>query len=133
MLNKLKKLLVSKDFINIFLYGVIGVLAAVVDFTVFTVCVELIGIHNILANLISMHMGMIVSFTLNSCFNFKKTDKLFRRFLSYYAIVLVGMGISSLLIGVLSNFMPVLIVKVISMVVVSIIQYLLNRFITYRF
>lgn len=128
-----KKIIKSKDFRYLLLYGVFGGIAALVDFSVFTGCVKGLHIHNVVSNIISMHAGMLVSFTLNNFLNFKKRDKIFRRFLAYYAIVLIGMGISSLIIAIGSAYMPVLIVKVIAMAVATAIQYLFNRFFTFRF
>jgi len=129
----LKEMLKKKDFRYIVMYGVIGGIAAVIDFSAFAFCVKVLFIHNVVANLISMHLGMLFSFTCNTFFNFKKTDKFLRRFLSYYIIVLIGMGISSIMVGILSIHFPVLIVKLIAIIIVSIIQYMLNRFVTYRF
>jgi putative flippase GtrA len=128
------KRLINNSFIrNLVLYGIFGVIAAVVDFSVFTVCFKYLLIDKFIANLISMHIGMLVSFTLNTFANFKKPDKLFRRFLSYYIIVLVGMGITTLIIWLGTAYLPVLVLKAISIVVASIIQFFLNRFITYKF
>ena len=129
----LKRIFKTKDFRYILLYGIIGGLAAIVDFSIFTLCVKEFRVSAIISNLISMHIGMLVSFSLNTYFNFKKTDKLFRRFLSYYSIVLVGMGISTLIIMIGTNYLPVLIVKLIAIVIVTVIQYLFNRLITYKF
>ncbi|MDD4797726.1 MAG: GtrA family protein, partial [Eubacteriales bacterium] len=83
---------------NLALYGCIGGLAAVVDFGCFYLLNTGLSVNRYAANILSMHMGMLVSFALNSSMNFKKTDRLLQRFLSYYAIVLCGMGLSSLLL-----------------------------------
>ena len=93
-----------------------------------------LGIDKFLANLISMHVGMLVSFSLNTTLNFKKTDKLFRRFLSYYVIVLGGMGISSAILW-LGSFLTSseTIVKAFSVVFVAAIQFVFNKLITFKF
>lgn len=129
----LKKLFENKDFRNFFFYGVIGGVAAIVDFSVFALCVNGFQINQFVANLVSAHLGMLVSFSLNTFLNFKKSDKLLRRFLSYYIIVAAGMAISSFLIWVGTMILPVLVVKAAAIVIVSIVQYLLNRFVTYKF
>ena len=119
---------------NLILYGFIGGLAAVVDFGVFYGMNTGLGIDKFLANLISMHVGMLVSFSLNTTLNFKKTDKLFRRFLSYYVIVLGGMGISSAILW-LGSFLTSseTIVKAFSVVLVAAIQFVFNKLITFKF
>ncbi|MDR3644127.1 MAG: GtrA family protein, partial [Clostridia bacterium] len=80
----LKRFLKSELFRNLFFYGLFGGLAAVVDFSVFTLLYSGLGVHKLIANLISMHAGMLVSFSLNTFFNFRKTNRLLRRFASYY-------------------------------------------------
>ncbi|MDR3644154.1 MAG: GtrA family protein [Clostridia bacterium] len=128
----LRKFLKSELFRNLIFYGLFGGLAAVVDFSVFTLLYSELGVHKLVANLISMHAGMLVSFSLNTFFNFRKTNRLLRRFASYYLIVLVGMGVSSAIIGLGSAYLPVLLLKAISIVVSAMAQFVLNRLITYR-
>lgn len=117
---------------NLVLYGFIGGLAAGVDFGVF----YLLNMHisEYIANIIAMHVGAIVSFTLNAKFNFQKTDKLIQRFLSYYLIVLCGMGLSSCIFWAFDFFIDSEnIIKVISMIIVAGVQFFLNKFITFKF
>lgn len=118
---------------NILLYGVIGGLAAAVDFGTFFLFHSLLGMNKFVANLISMHIGMLVSFSLNAKINFKKTDKLLRRFLSYYAIVLCGMAVSTFILwlGALVTDSET-IVKLFAVILVAGIQFLLNKLITFH-
>lgn len=119
--------------LNIIGYGMIGVLSAVIDFCVFTILIKFLNIDKFLANIISMHVGMFVSFTLNTFVNFKKSDRLIKRFLSYYSIILCGMGLSTLILWIGSKFISEeTIVKLLSMIIVSGLQFIFNKIITYR-
>ena len=118
---------------QIALYGVIGFLAAVVDFSMFS----LINAHSlissrVLSNIISSTTGFCVSFSLNTYFNFRKTDKIIKRFLSYLAICVVGISISSSVIYALQWYMTLSLLKVLCIAVVAVIQFILNKLITFR-
>ncbi len=118
---------------NLILYGLIGGGAAVLDYGMFTLVNIITGdnLHEI-SSLCGQALGFVFSFTLNTFINFKKTDKLFARFLSYLAIVIIGMVISTLIIHLFDDVMNVYILKFISLVVVSVIQFILNKTITYN-
>lgn len=121
-------------FKNFIAYGIIGGMAAVVDFSSFFLFHSVYGISPFISNIISMHLGMLVSFFFNAKFNFKKSDKLLKRFLSYYLIILCGMAISSGILFIGTFFTEnELIVKLVSIIIVSTIQYIFNKFITFKF
>ena len=64
----------SKEFLrNLILYGIIGVTAASLDFGVFYLLNTFLQINEFLANFVGIHCGVLLSFFLNSRYNFKKT------------------------------------------------------------
>jgi putative flippase GtrA len=120
-------------FRSLLLYGVFGGIAALVDFSVFYALAQGAGINKFVANIISMHAGMVVSFALNRNFNFKKRDKLARRFFIYYAVILVGMALSSFLLWVLGLWLPSkAVVKAITILIVSGLQFIVNKYVTFQ-
>jgi putative flippase GtrA len=86
------------------------------------------------ANVISIHVGIFTSFILNRQLNFKVKNKTALRFLSFYTIGLIGLGISELMLYLMVTVgeMNELICKLISIVVVALIQFLLNKYITFK-
>lgn len=131
MIEKFKLLL--QKYRNFILYCCIGVINTGVDFGVFAL-LNHIGLHYLIANIISYHCGIICSFLLNSNINFKVTDKPLRRFLSFYGISLVAIAISE---GLLFLFVSVLslnslIAKVISMVIIAIGQFIFVKHFTFK-
>lgn len=115
-------------------YTAIGLSGVLLDYVLFLVLTRYLGVHHQLANAISTSAGIINNFTLNAWFNFRVRDRLFRRFLGFYAVGLSGMGATALLLFLfvdLLRFSPS-IVKLASLVVVLLLQYNLNRWITFR-
>ena len=127
----LKRLVSNKELTRIILYCVFGGISAFAEFSVFAACIYLFALDKIIANIISIHISMLISFSLNTFLNFKKKDKLLRRFLLFYSFILLGVGLSSIIINFGTAYLNVLLVKFIAMNIVAVFHYTLNRFITY--
>lgn len=115
------------------LYFLFGIAAAVIDYSVFSI---LLGIKITskpeIANVIGALMGFIFSFSTNTFLNFKKRDKLIKRFSSYAVICIIGMMISTTLMYIFKNIINVYLLKVLLLVLVSGMQFVMNKCITYR-
>jgi len=118
---------------QLFLYGVIGGLSAFVDFCIYTLLCK-IGVPYLFSNVISVHCGIICSFLLNRQYNFKVKDKAKLRFLSFYVIGLIGLAISSgmLYLAISYYHFNEIYSKILTIVVVALLQFVLNKFITFR-
>jgi putative flippase GtrA len=115
------------------LYGLIGTLSAAIDSSLF-ILLRYLHVEIFLSNFISVNAGITCSFFLNTYINFKMTDKLLKRALSFYAVGYLGLLLS---MGILLVFATELkfneiIVKIISVFVVAAFQFVLNKLITYR-
>lgn len=121
-------------FRNLILYGIIGCFTASLDFAVFTLLSKYAGIHYIVANCISVLVGITTSFILNRSINFKVKDKTGQRFAIFLAVGLFGLLLSNLIlyVGIDVLHFDKLLVKLASIVLVVLIQYILNKFITFR-
>ena len=121
-------------FHNLILYGIIGGFCASLDFGIYTALCYWNIMPYLWANIISIHVGIFTSFALNRSLNFKVKDKPATRFLSFYAVGLIGLGISELMlylmvtIGVLNEVFC----KLLSIVVVALVQFILNKYITFK-
>ena len=131
----MKNLLVKyKDLIReMFLYGIIGLTSAGIDTLVFHLLTKKVGMYSLFANMISVPIGICISFTLNLSFNFKTKDHVLKRFISFFAVGMFGLVLSEaiLAIGEQQDW-NILITKIASVVIVAIIQYILNKFISFR-
>lgn len=121
-------------FRNLILYGIIGSFTSALDFVVFTMLSKYIGIHYIVANCISVLVGITTSFVLNRSLNFKVKDKKGKRFIIFLTVGLCGLVLSNLILYVGINLLDgdELIVKLASIVLVVGFQFLLNKFVTFK-
>lgn len=121
-------------FRNLILYGIIGGFCAALDFGIYTALCYWNIMPYLWANIISIHIGIFTSFALNRSLNFKVKDKPATRFLSFYAVGLIGLGISELMLYLMVTIggLNELLCKLISIVVVALIQFFLNKYITFK-
>lgn len=121
-------------FRNLILYGIIGGFCVALDFCVYTALCYFDIMPYLGANIISIHVGIFTSFILNRSFNFKVKDKTSQRFLSFYTVGLTGLGISELMLYLMVTIggMNELLCKLISIVIVALIQFILNKYITFK-
>lgn len=118
---------------NFILYGLIGSFCAALDFLIYTLLCKL-GMNYLVANIIGIHCGIFSSFLLNRHFNFKVKDNTLYRFLSFYAIGLIGLALSSLMLYLMVDKanQNEIFAKLITVIVVAVIQFFMNKFITFR-
>ncbi len=121
-------------FRNLILYGIIGSFTSALDFAVFTMLSKYIGIHYIVANCISVLIGISTSFALNRSINFKVKDKTGKRFLIFLTVGVCGLLLSNVILYVGIDMLSgdELIVKLASIVLVVGFQFILNKFITFK-
>lgn len=115
-------------------YLAIGGSAAVIDLLAFVVLFNFLGLSAIVSNIFSVSIATIESYTLNALYNFKIRNKLLFRFSSFVAITMLGMLLGSTLIYLLHNVQQIdgNLAKIAAMPPVVIIQFLLNKHISFR-
>lgn len=118
---------------NILLYGIFGLIAAGLDFGVFTALTKTV-MKNVpeAASVIGNIVGFIFTFTTNTYWNFRKKDRIAVRAASYGAVTLLGMGLSTALIHLLKDSMNLYLLKILVLLLVSAIQFVLNKLVTYN-
>lgn len=119
---------------EMFLYGVIGVMSAGIDFGIF-VFLKSFYIPNVfIANFISINIGMVFSFFMNSFFNFKMTDKLLKRAIKFFAVAYFGMMLSMMILFLGNKVLKFdsLLVKLVSIAIVAMVQFVLNKVATFK-
>jgi len=115
------------------LYGIIGGISAGLDFIVFTLLTRYTEINYLICNVMGVACGMTLSFTLNSFINFKKTNKMIKRIISFYAVGLSGLGLSTLLLYLFIDVFDIqaLLSKGATILAVVLFQYILNSRVTF--
>lgn len=115
------------------MYLLIGGGAAILDFgTFFLLEKNLVHVAPELASIFGQLVGFMFSFFFNTFGNFKRTDKLFKRFLSFFGVTLFGMIISTVIIHAFKDNIDIFILKFLCLIFVSTLQFLLHKLITYR-
>lgn len=121
-------------FHHLILYGIIGVFSSGLDFVIYTLLIQLVGLPYLFANCISVLGGISTSFILNRNYNFKVKDHAKRRFSIFLTIGLCGLAFSNLILYGCVDIMNLnkIFSKVLSIVLVVFFQFLLNKYITFR-
>jgi putative flippase GtrA len=113
---------------NFVLYSLIGFSAALLDIVIFYLFYEVLFFQLMASNAFSVTSAALFSFFCNAYFNFKKSDFLFLRLLSFMIVVLVGywLGLAIIYIGVEHTLLSATQSKVLSLPFVFFSQYFLN-------
>ena len=125
---------IYNKFRNLILYGIIGGISSGLDFLVYFLLVNIVGVHYLIANTCSILIGITTSFTLNRHYNFKVKDKTKRRFAIFLCVGLAGLLLSSLILYVCIQQLKLdeLLSKLLSIVFVVIMQFIINKNITFK-
>jgi len=119
---------------NFVLYSLIGLSAGLLDVVLFYLFYEVLFFQLMASNAFSVTSAALFSFFCNSYFNFKKSDSLFLRLLSFMIVVLVGywLGLAIIYIGVEYTLLSATQSKVLSLPFVFFSQYFLNSKFSFR-
>ena len=132
-MEKIKTAIYSQDFVQLVKYVLIGVLGLVVDFGIYTILTHF-KMNVEIANIISSTCGIINNFLWNSYTNFKVHDRMILRFISYFIVgqITTVFTTVSLFIFVTKLGYPHLIVKIVATFVATLIQFVINKVVTFR-
>jgi len=119
---------------TLILYFFIGASASLIDLVGFFVFHSALGVISPLATTYSVVIATVYAFLLNAHFNFKQTDRLWLRLLSYSFVSGVGLVLSTLMLFVFNVKMGFdgNIIKILSLPVVFVVQYILNKKVTFQ-
>lgn len=132
-MGKIKLMTQSESFKQLVKYVLIGVLGLVVDFGIYTILTHW-GLNVEIANIISSSCGIINNFLWNSFTNFKVYDRFFLRFLSYFLVGQLTTVFTTVALFIFVNQLGFnnLIVKIVATFVATLIQFVINKLITFR-
>lgn len=119
---------------HFFVYCLIGVTGATLDFLCYYALVNGMSVPYLLANVISTTVGITNNFCLNALLNFKVRDRLWLRFVSFFGVGLLGLALSALLLYLLVARLGfnVNYSKLATIFVAVAVQYHLNRVVAFR-
>lgn len=119
---------------TLILYFVFGCMASATDLLVYLVLFNAAHFPAVVSTVVSISAATVVGFALNAKINYRVTDRLALRFLSYASVSGVGMAISSAMLYVLHDLgdWDGNLVKILSLPIVFVVQYALNSLVSFR-
>ena len=119
---------------QLIVYCIIGCSGATLDFVVYALLTNWCGMHYQLANFLSVSFGIVNNFFWNCYFNFKTRDKIAKRLMSFYSVGMFGWALSAGCLWLFIEIMGLkpLIAKLGTIFFVTVVQFCLNKFITFR-
>ena len=132
-MSKINKLLHSEGLIQLIKYVLIGVVGLVVDLGTYLI-LTYFNLNVEIANIISSTCGIVNNFFWNSYTNFKVRDRMLLRFIAYFLVgqITTVFTTVSLFIFATKLGFPHLIVKVVATFVATLIQFVINKVVTFR-
>jgi putative flippase GtrA len=141
---------IYKKYRNVILYGIIGLSGVMLDIAIYNLLINL-SVYYQIANVISVHVGIINNFIWNALINYRIKNKHFVKLLRFYSVGLCGWGLSALLLFIFKDlqnvpeyinsylyfFNPMLqpgemLVKAFVVCIVVLFQFLLNHYFSFR-
>lgn len=111
-------------------FGIVGIIAAIVDVGVLVVLKELLQIDVLVSSAISFSVSVVVNYLLSMSFVFKsKNDNKVKEFIIFTVLSIGGLCLNQLIlwIGVKFTSIYYLIIKVFAMVIVPIYNFLTRK------
>lgn len=135
-MNKIKDLLKKYKFI--ILYGIFGVLTTVINIVSYSLLFEVFGISNIVSNIIAWILSVLFAFITNKLWVFDSKSlefKLFLKELGNFTVCRLATGVLDLgimFVGVDLLKGPAIILKVISNIIVIILNYVMSKLFVFK-
>lgn len=116
-----------------FFYGIIGLFTSTIDSLTFFM-LRYLKINIFVSNFVGINVGITLSFLCNTFFNFKQKEHLTKKFISFFIVGYIGLCISMFIMWLFVSILYCneFIVKIVSIIVVACIQFILNKFVTFR-
>lgn len=118
-------------------YALFGCVCSAVDMLVFLALTSLGGLEPLVANVVSVAVGLTLSFFLNRQHTFHVTDRPLRRYAVFICVGVCGMCVQELVIAALTAraaapLSTPFVAKLVALVTAGLMQFVLNRSVTFR-
>lgn len=123
-----------KRFRRLIIFGFVGVLNTLVDYLIFALCYELLGVHISISQIIGYACGSVCGYFVNSNVTFREgKGRTKAQGAQYIAIDVVLTVLSSLVMHwVESAGWPVYIFKIVMTVAIALIHYILYKYLVFK-
>jgi putative flippase GtrA len=119
--------------VQFFVYCLCGGIGVSTDFAVYYIAITS-GFWYQGANILGYLAGTLISFALNRIFTFNMRDRILQRLILFIAIAAIGLSLSAMLLWLLVQVLHVdaRLGKLLTLPPVILLQFSLNRLITFR-
>ena len=131
----MKKNIVKENLVDFIKFGVVGVINTFTSYAIVNTCFYVFNIHEQISNIIAFFISVIVSFTLNSIFVFKKKPKSVKDLLltlgkTYLSYAFTGLLLTAILLEIECNHLniPLYIASLLNLIITVPINFILNKF-----
>lgn len=115
-------------------YSVIGATGVAIDICLFLLLHYTLGVDKQVANFLSITVAIVNNFWLNTLFTFDVRDRLLMRFVLFYSVGALGIALTAIMLWLLVDIAGwnAAVAKAASLPVVLVVQFALNRSISFR-
>ncbi|QDM19571.1 GtrA family protein [Tardiphaga sp. vice352] len=116
-------------------FGVIGIGNTLIDLAIFTFAYTVLALPLVLSNVLSWLGAVSCSYVMNTMITFRaESGRVLRRkdYFSFVASGILGMIATTTTLVVLSNFMPVIYAKLLSILVSFVVNFTMSHFVVFR-
>ena len=116
-------------------FGVIGLGNTVVDLAVFSLAYSVFALPLVPSNVLAWLVAVSCSYVMNTMITFRaESGRVLRRkdYFSFVASGILGVIATTTTLVVLSNFMPVLYAKLLSILVSFVVNFTMSHFVVFR-
>jgi putative flippase GtrA len=116
-------------------FGVIGLGNTVIDLAIFTLAYQVLNLPLVPANVLAWLVAVSCSYVMNTMITFRaESGRVLRRkdYFSFVASGVLGVIATTTTLVVLSNFMPVIGAKLVSIVAGFVVNFTMSHFVVFR-
>ena len=127
MIEKIKN---NKLLMQIFKFGIVGGTAFIIDYGIFTILSQLLGIHYLIASIISFSISVIYNYILSIKWVFDVSKKqTTKEFIIFVILSVIGLGLNSLIMYLTHDLMGIheMIGKIIATAIVMVYNFITRK------
>ena len=113
-------------------FSVIGAIGTAAHFAVLIFSVQVLSMSPVSGSLAGFITGAVINYLLNYHVTFKSTNRHIESFLKFFTVAMIGLGLNTAIMYIMSQWLYYLISQVIATAIVLIWNFLCNRFWTFR-
>ncbi|WP_363323466.1 GtrA family protein [uncultured Pseudoteredinibacter sp.] len=129
-----KSQILKKELLKVGKFSLVGVVNTVVDYIIFLCAFYLLSLSIALANLLAFLFAVCLSYYLNSKFTFSESssDRSLTKLLRFILASATAFVLVTIVIYILSDYMPVYLAKILAAGVSLVVNYSLAKLLVFR-